>query len=482
MKINSLNFKRINPLISLFILTFSLRALVLVLSIVINGYDNFINNKILTPANDPLTYHQLAINLLNHNSFTYQAGLPPVSLRTPAYPLTIALVYFIFGIKPIFVILFQIFLEILTVLLIYKISINIFDKTIAFTTAILYAIDTHTTFYSLTMYSDTLFIFMIVLFFYFVLFSLRTEKITSIIFAAFFLGIAKLVKPLAVFVPLIVIIIYSISFKDDLLKILKITGIFSLTFLITIAPWLIRNYYHFGDVFLSTSGAYNLLVLNITPLKMNFTNKTQDETIFLLLSEADSLMKSDGVKAMLNKEPSNYWEELTLQYDYNRSKYWKKLAFVYLKNYPFEFTKFYLLGVLHSIVNLGTSNYAVYFNLTQNREGINLKFEKNLISLITKFFKKKTLAELIIGFYIAVYLFTVYLGVIIGFSQKNLFQVKGIKYLIILITIYFILISGAGGLARFRLPAIPFYLIFSAVGINYLINLIVVYLIKFKRF
>ncbi len=52
--------------------------------------DEVLNNVILVKASDPITYQQLAINIIEHQSFSYEKGLPPTVLRTPGYPLLIS--------------------------------------------------------------------------------------------------------------------------------------------------------------------------------------------------------------------------------------------------------------------------------------------------------------------------------------------------------------------------------------------------------
>lgn len=452
-------------ILSLFCLAIIFRLILLFISINSHGYNNFINEVLLTPGNDPYTYNQLAKNIIDYKSFNYAEGLPPVSLRTPGYPLFIALIYILFGINPIIIILVQILFDSLIVILIFLIAKNFLTLRLSILAAFLYAIEPHASIFSLSMYSDTFFVFVLTLFAYFFIKYLYEEQYKTLILSAALLAVANLIKPSGVFTPIIIIVILFFKFKEKYKIFIYRSVLFILTFIFILSPWLIRNYNYFNKIFLSTAGDYNLLVLNITPIKISQTNLSQNEAIFRLLSEADSLMGKDNIQPMFNRKPSNYWEELTLQYDFNKAYYWRKLALYYISKYPLEFMKFYLLGILHSFGNLATATYSNYFNLDDETTNFNLKAEKNLPNLFSNFLKNKNSIEIILALVIFFYLLSIYVGLLIGFIRFKNLNLPHIKLFFYSFFIYFILIAGAGGLARFKLPSIPFYLIISSIGL-----------------
>lgn len=452
----------------LFVTALSFRFSLLIISLSINGYDRLFNDIILVKGNDPLTYHQLAINLINYHSFVYQPGLPPVTLRTPGYPLFISFIYFLLGSEPLLVILFQIIFDSLTCLLIFKLTKIITNYRIAIIAAILYAFEPHASIFSLSMYSDTIFVFFITLFGYLFVKYLKDNKIHFLISSAIVLGITILIKPSSIYLPIIIIVFVILRRGKEFKVIIRDTLYFLFILLLVISPWLIRNYLHFNKFFLSTSGEYNLLVLNITPLKMELTKLPQDSAIYTLLSEADSLMKSQGVRPVFNKTPENYWDTLTLQYDFNKAEYWKKTAFDYMEKYPLIFIKYYSLGILHTFANVGTSAFSTYFNLSTKSSVINIKSESNIFLLIKRYFSEKNIFEILIGLTISIFLLMVYISCFIGIVKIKFFENRIIVYFLMVLVIYFVMISGAGGLVRFKLPAIPFYLVFASVGFDYI--------------
>uniref|UniRef100_A0A7V2ZIA5 Glycosyltransferase family 39 protein n=1 Tax=Ignavibacterium album TaxID=591197 RepID=A0A7V2ZIA5_9BACT len=425
-----------------------------------------IENKIIPMGTDQRGYHQLAIVLLGYGKLSFNPDLPPVVLRTPGYPLFISAIYLFLGQNTWLVILIQNFLDSLTAVIIFLTISLLFNSKTGLITGILYAIEPHMILYANTFYSDTLFVFFLSLFFYYLIKFIRQseKKYLPVIFSALFLGISVLVKPAGAYLPYIVIIVLLFYFGKSLRAGLKFSVIFFLVYLFTISPWLIRNKIHYGEFFLSNSGEYNLLAINITPMEIPKRNKPQHVVERELRMEADSLMHAEGVNPVWNKEPNDYWEGLNLQQDFNKTKYWKKVALKYIKNEPVTFAKYYILGILHTLFNLGTSEFAENLNLVKEAKSVNLKSEPNLINLIKKFFTEKSLAEILLGFFIALYLFVVYSSLLIGLIKIVKSENRFLYLVPVLFALYFILIAGAGGLARFKMPAVPFYIGISAYG------------------
>ncbi len=416
---------------------------------------------------DQRGYHQLATVLMEDGKLSFKPDLPPVVLRTPGYPLFISAVYLLFDKNPWIVILIQNFIDTATavlVLLIFSLLINPKVGTIA---GFLYSVEPHMILYANSFYSDTLFVFFLSLFFYFLIkfLIISKKKFITIFFSAFFLGISVLVKPAGAYLPYIVTLVLLIYYRKTFLSGLKFSIIFLICYFTAISPWLIRNYIHYGEIFLSNSGEYNLLAINITPMEIPKRNKPQHVVERELRAEADSMMVADGVSARWNYNPRDYWDGLNIQQDYNKTKYWKIVALKYIKQEPLLFAKFYLLGIFHTLFNLGTIEFAQSLNLVEQTKSVNLKSEPNLINLIKKFIAEKSAAELIVGFFVSVYILVVYISFFIGLLKIFRSENRFIYLVPVLFALYFIFIAGAGGLARFKMPAVPFYTGISALGL-----------------
>lgn len=430
-----------------------------------------LEKKIMPLGTDQRGYHQLAITLLEHQKLSFKPDLPPVVLRTPGYPVFIAAIYYIFGNKPWIVILLQNVIDSFTAIVILTIFSKLINPKVGLISGILYSVEPHITMYTNTFYSDSLFIFMLSLFlFYLTKFILNYENNLNIIFASVFLGLAVLVKPAASYLPFLIIFPMFFKFKNKYKQVIKYSLVFFIFYFFTISPWLTRNYIHFGKVFLSNSGEYNLLAINITPMEIPKRNKPQHIVEKELRDEADSLMLADGIKPFWNEKPKDYWEGLYLQQDINKTEYWKRTAIKYIKQDPILFLKHYFLGIIHLLINVASTEFSESLNITPEGKSLNLKTETNLINLIKRFFNEKAPPEIIFGILVGIYLFLIYFSLIVGLIKLKDFNNKYILYAYFLFSFYFILIAGAGGLARFRLPAVPFYIGISGVGLFEIIS------------
>ncbi len=83
---------------------------------------------------DAVHYHDLAINLLEHQTFSDSTQVPylPNWERVPVYPSFLASVYSIFGYYPFIAIFLQVIIGSITCVLAYKIGIHLFDEKTSF--------------------------------------------------------------------------------------------------------------------------------------------------------------------------------------------------------------------------------------------------------------------------------------------------------------------------------------------------------------
>ena len=102
---------------------------------------------------DAIGYNQLALSLVTNKSFNHFDNL-----RTPGYPVFIALIYDISNESVWFVLFVQILLSLISVFLVFKIASKIFSENIALLSAFLFAIDINQAYYTLTLLTETLFV------------------------------------------------------------------------------------------------------------------------------------------------------------------------------------------------------------------------------------------------------------------------------------------------------------------------------------
>ena len=267
------------PTISLFLLAFIIRLAYFLL--IAPWQPQVVQDVII--KKDAVGYQQLALNLKENAVFSTSKSSPykPNLLRTPLYPALLAGIYGIFG-ENIWVVLYiQIFLGICTVLLAYAIGIQYFNHKTAFLSALLFSFDYTTVFYTLNLLTETLFTFLFMLTIYFLTryfnhqplaiydprssnsgqfdpgLNSRMNALFSglhfpLLLSGFFLALATLTRPVSVYFFLFLLPVFFMKFKKQRLKAALTFSLFTLTFLLALSPWLIRNYRVSGKITVSS--------------------------------------------------------------------------------------------------------------------------------------------------------------------------------------------------------------------------------------
>ena len=405
---------------------------------------------------DAREYHQLAINLVEHREFASNGQ--QCAIRTPIYPLFVALHYAILGRHPWVVLLTQVFMSTASCVLLYLMARRFLSDQAALFACILFALDPFFILYSVFLFSDILFVFFCLVAAYF--FSVAISKefggntTVYVLISAVFFGLATLTKPLLQYIPFAIIGFLLICLKSGLNRAVKLSLVFAAGFLVTISPWLIRNAVTFGAFSLSTSGAYNLLILYVTPMEME--RREQPYTIVEenLYQEAKELMKQEGLIP----------DQL---HDFEKAKYWKRVALQYVAKYPFLFVKQYTLGIFRSFTNLVTRGYADLLQLRSTP--FNIRANPNVFNLLKQWLNQKTKSEILLGVFIGLYLLISYICLILGLFIGWYNHGKVYLSFCLIMVLYFMLITGTAGLARFKMPAIPFYLNFAGIGLAFIV-------------
>ena len=423
-------------------------------------YNQTVQKEIVL-VDDALGYHQLAQTVVSSHEFAFEEGGTPDTLRTPLYPFFIAFFYFLFGALPWIPILAQVILDSVSCVLLYSIVLAFASRRIAFISAVLYALDPFFIFYSSVLFSDVLFVFCVLTATLFFTKALKREFDSAsrkhIVIAGILFGLATLIRPisqyLVILIPLFVIVLLRRNLRQGLVAGL----LFASTFIVAISPWVIRNVLTYNTTSISTSGSINLLLLFVSPMEAERREQSTDIVTIELEHEADSLIQH----AEPNPSSLN---------GFQRAEYWKNLAMSYIQGDPMAFAKHYVIGIVHSFANLCTKDFALVLGLPSEVGDFDIKGQKNVFAAISYFFRRKSSYEIAIGLVILVYLLITYFSMAIGFviSWKTLN--RSFLILCFLLAAYFVFLAGPYGLARFKLPAIPFYLTFSGVGIDFLVS------------
>lgn len=207
---------------------------------------------------DAMGYHQLATNLIERRVFSLSSQPPfqPDALRTPAYPLFLALLYWGLAADPRAVLLAQAVLDACTALLVLATAMQLTrSRRVATLAGLLYALCPLAWRYSAELLSETLLAFAVMLAFYCYARALGAQGRPRA-YAALGLGAAcalcAFIRPSVVLLP--VILAVGLIAVDRRGQAALLAG----TVAILLMPWVVRNTLVFGHPMLSTVLRSNL--------------------------------------------------------------------------------------------------------------------------------------------------------------------------------------------------------------------------------
>ncbi len=206
-----------------------------------------IKSPLLSPDSDAFDYSQIAIGLLNGKGFhsnTTVAGIIKLpNARHPLYPFFIAAVYFFTNNSILAVLIIQILIHGLTCMIIFLISEKLFKNTLtSFGAGMIWALYPSSIYQSVFLLSETLFTFLLAMSVLFLLRNWGRPNLKNGFFSGLFLGLTALTKSVILaFIPFLFLWLFLLS-RNKLMSKLKNFSIIMLFMVLTISPWLIRNY------------------------------------------------------------------------------------------------------------------------------------------------------------------------------------------------------------------------------------------------
>src|SRR3989344_2291141 len=235
-------------------------------------------------------YYELSRSLLEGRGFTGDIEPPfsPNPLRTPIWPLVIAALLYFF--KSYWAVVFA---QILIGSVIPLLGMRIVNKVIpsikiSVIVGLLLALEPYSILFSFIFYTETFFIFLFFIFLLFFLEYFKNSTYRNIIWAGLFLGLATLTKTTVQYLPVVIPFFMLWHFRKNITKevIIQIV-LFMGIFMLTITPWLYRNYKEFGVVGMSAQPAFNAYVY-LVPSVLSIENKTN------FAEELKEFVRKDG--------------------------------------------------------------------------------------------------------------------------------------------------------------------------------------------
>lgn len=443
--------KKINPIWYVLIVAFSIRLLLPIIA-----YNTATGDITIFHPADTDRYIKTAEELITTGKFTYY-GIPELP-RTPGYPILLMPGILLNSLEMV-TILIQVFLSCLTIYIVFRISLLLFENTrIATLCASLYAIEPLSIVFSGLLLTETLFTFLNTLFLYYMVKYLKRGQIRNIILSAVTLSASVYVRPINYFLP---VFVASILFIWTLTEVQKrkvlLVHIFSffLISMVLIALWQIRNKSETGYSGFSAIVDHNLYFYDgasVLSAKQGIP-----------FSVAQENMGIASWETYLEIHPEQTSWSVARRYEYMRGEGLK----IILDNL-YTYFKIRIKATFKVLFGTGAKYWLQLFKYP-HRIDAGIKFEPGFSKNIIKLIKKdpiQVFSRLGIGMVLILYLL---LGAAGFFSRDCMYRISTI--MIFCVGIYLLFISGGGGAGgRFRHPIMPIVSIFAGYGLFISIN------------
>jgi 4-amino-4-deoxy-L-arabinose transferase-like glycosyltransferase len=250
---------KINMPILIIVLTASLVRLALWLGF--QGMD--------TLHDDEREYNAIAKNLVEHQEFAVTPG-SPTSIRPPFYPWCLAGVYSVAGIENFQAVrLLQALLSLLTLVILYRLGLEVYSQRVGNWLAGLYAFYPSLLGYNNLILTETLFTFLFVLTCYCLIQALQIGSRGWLLAGALAMGVTALTRSVFWLFPPVLGLFLLFAWKGSFFHRLCAIASFIVLFGIVLAPWAVRNSrLHQTLVIVDVMGGRNFMMGNYqhTPL------------------------------------------------------------------------------------------------------------------------------------------------------------------------------------------------------------------------
>lgn len=451
-KVEIVNIFRNYNIVIIFLVAFVLRVAVF---LIYRPWDIQIQSQFV--IQDALGYHRLAQCIVE--DFTFCGD----TFRTPGYPFFIAIFYAIFGAKPWVVLFAQIFVDLVTIYYVFKIGEMLFSRRVGMIAATFLAIDPTSIMWTTSLYSDPFFSSFLWISLYFYLRGLKLGEWRDLIIAAGLLGLATLIKPAAQYYAIILMVFALLwSLTTQLVK-LKYVFLYGFVFVITISPWLYRNYALYDTAKLSSVQGI-MMLWNVAYAEADETHQNGRSIIDKYVSQA----KDSGYYV-----PQGTYSGLRNQSELGNpfvgSAFANNMGMQHVKTHPLLFASHWIKGTVNAFINLGTYDIANKLGFTPTMMPLNV-YTKGGFTVISAFFQTKSVAEIVSGMIMLVLLLTNYLTFLLGTYILIKRQQWAILSLFFISILYFPFTGGGVSIARYKLPIEPFYFLIGAVYIDQLLD------------
>ena len=367
---------------------------------------------------DTASYVEPALEFLKTGRMQYGNG-EPILFRTPGYPFFLAVIYAIFGENNIPVVILQCLMTVAIPYMLFRIVSNHAGHKAGLLAAILYILDITPYSLAVAVLTDLPFAFLLVLTLFFMDKYFCGKSIGYAYAGIILLNISMLVRPGNMYLNMIllaILLLAAILRKQPW----KLFVCFALAFLVSFGGWSLRNSHYFGRAIFSSVRQESEYVFYAPCLYMQETGDTDEAARAYLKEKLDE--KYPDFDSMDRMEQVDAYNDI---------------GTAYIKQHVPGYIKMNLRGLANEM--LGPNQYRI----RQLPIGIS---GQNIIII---------LEMAILGI--------VYLLYLLNFF-RNLKRWSAIDWVLLLMTLYFMVSTAVLGYSRFRMPFYPLCIIGALVS------------------
>ena len=432
-------------------------------------------------TNDTPTYLKPAESLLRTGRFQYgfvgRHTRPdePEIVRTPGYPVFLLPGLAAGHVLPVTITL-QVLASCLTVYLVYRITLLLFERRrLAVCCALLYAFEPLSILYAGLLVSETLFTTMTMLFLYFLVKYLRTGSTWALLGAAIALAASIYVRPIGYFLPPILacgLVVWGLAtrrFRPG--RLLAHVALFLIVSMGLTGLWQLRNWREAGYPGFSAISDINMyyyLGASVLAAREGVPFNDMQTRMGFFKEE-----RRHGGKVGAGVDDDLYIQLHPEQRDWTRAEKYRYIGREgrrIVLEHPVLYARIHLDGIVRMLIDPTATEYLQYFHLYPRNGGllgelVTKGLVRTVLSLARErplvFWSNLVLAPLL-GFYLL-------FSVVALFSRRFITDPAVLAALGV--AAYFLLIAGGpGAVARYRHPAMPILCIFAGYGLFFAIG------------
>ena len=417
--------------------------------------------KVVEPVADASEYLQLGGNIVEHRVFSRDEAAPfrAELFRTPGYPLFIA-PFFLLDDSPLLaIIIAQIVLSLLLVTLVFSLCRELeLSNAAAGAAAMLVAVSPNLAFLSTKTVTETLFCLLLVL--CLLLFNrYRLEgRVRNLVATGVCSGLLVLIRPIAIGFPLLLglLVLYGalrgkVRFWHPLLPLLCAA--------LVVAPWVMRNGRRTGRLTVSTAAEHNLYLYNAATVVAAKKNVS--------IAQARDIMRAEAQEqhGPLNvDDEARFWSAVT------------PVAWRWVRSDPVTALKVQALGFVSCFVTpVGIQPLLVHAGADVGPPRVMQRtlalLSRGRLREAALLLWQERLAHLPVFATVVLGVASLHLLLLLAFGLVGLVRrgSSGFAWLLLPV-LYFTLLAGPVGEARFRAPIEPLLCLFAGVGLAALLG------------